>query len=435
MTTLFPYQIHGAKWLAGIKHGLLADPMGLGKSAQAITACDDIDARTILVVCPASMRQVWRREFEKFSGKSRLIHVMGKGSSPLHNAVNIVSYDAAATRLHSALMTIKYDVGIFDEAHFLKSTSAKRTQAVYGKRAEPGLVHKCNRVWLLTGTPAPNNPIELYPMCRVLFGDGFKNKDGKVMDKYGFTNRFCTTTNNGFGIKITGGKNLPELKERLAPYVLRRRKEEVLKDLPPIRFDNLYLDSGKLALPAEEEKVLREALESPTPLRALEAAATHLATLRRALGLAKVDPLAEWLKDQLEGGMEKVVIFAHHRSVMERLALHLSRVSEFVQICGNTNATERDNAVQRFQNDPACRVFLGQLQAAGTGLTLTAASDLVFAEYSWVPAENDQAAMRIHRIGQENPVMIRYAVVANSLDEKIAAVVRKKSAVISQVFA
>lgn len=441
MIKLFPYQREGAEWLAERKHALLADPMGLGKSAQAIAGADFAGAKKILVVCPASMREIWRHEFKKFSDISRSVHVLfgqtlntKATAAGLHDTVIIASYDGATGKHFNTLMQLEYDLLICDEAHFLKNPAAKRTKAVYGSKGNGGLASRSKRVWLLTGTPSPNNPSELYPHCRVLFSEGFKNKNGQVFDKFGFIRKFCVTVNNGFGEKIVGGKNLPELKQRLSPFVLRRKKEDVLKDLPPARFDSLYLDAGKLQIPETEALIVRKALESDDPMRALEMVAQQVVTLRRYLGLAKAAPLAAWLKDQIEGGLEKVVIFAHHRDVLDALHEALRGVSQIARIDGSTNATKRMEQVEAFQRSAEVKIFLGNLQAAGTGITLTAASDLIFAEHSWVPAENEQAAMRIHRIGQKNNVLIRYAVVAGSLDERIAEVVRRKSAVIQQIF-
>jgi SWI/SNF-related matrix-associated actin-dependent regulator of chromatin subfamily A-like protein 1 len=435
VNTLFAYQVEGAEWLPERKNALLADPMGLGKSAQAIVACDRLNAKTILVVCPASMREVWRHEFNKFSTIDRKIIVLYNGKKPEANAINIASYEGATDKFKKALLDIEFDVGIFDEAHFLKSIKAKRTKAVYGSIAERGLIAQCKHRWMLSGTPAPNNPVELFPMCRSLFPDSFRRQDGRVMSYWDFVGKFCLTKEDGFGKKIIGGKNLGELKARLAPHMLRRKKEDVLKDLPSIMFDTLYLPPQSLSLPAEEEELVRSALASPEPMRALEGAAQHVAKLRRLLGTAKVSALSSWLVDQIEGGLKKVVVFAHHKSVIAGLEAALLGVSDIAKIDGSTPATERYKEVERFQNDPKCKVFIGQLQAAGTGITLTAASELIFAEYSFVPGENEQAAMRVHRIGQKNNVLIRYAVVSDSLDERIAAVVRRKSAVISQVFA
>ncbi len=435
MTSLFPYQVEGAEWLAGKKHALLADPMGLGKSAQAIRACDAVRAQTILVLCPASVRENWRREFNKFAITGRKIVVLfDKHAQPQIGAVNVASYDGATGPLREKLMALKYDVVIADEAHFCKTMTSKRTKALFGFKKDKGYVHRAERVWLLSGTPAPNNPFELYPMCRVLFGDSFL-KDGKAMNKWDFIGRFCTTIDRGFGQTITGGKNLQELKMRLQPYVLRREKQS----RPPI-IDVLPLSADALVLPPDLEELaasVEEALDLwGDPLRAIQATYDHIAALRRALGLAKVAPLAEWVIDQLDSGLEKIVIFAYHTDVLAGLAKALSKVSQIAYIDGSTPATKRDHEVQFFRNHPECKVFIGQMQAAGTGVDgLQVAEQMVLAEYSWVPAENEQAIGRIDRTGQKGNPLIRYAVVAGSLDERIAAVASRKAADIKQVFA
>jgi SNF2 family DNA or RNA helicase len=446
MIELYPYQQEGVAWLANQQHGLLADEMGLGKSAQAVRGCDKIRASTILVVCPASLREMWRKEFERFSIIDRDIAVLGIDSTqPLVNHVNIASFDGAAGKFNEELMKLRYDVLIVDEAHFIKSPTALRTRAVYGYRTVKGFAHISHRVWLFTGTPTPNNPAELYPHCRVLFSGGFKDKNGKIFDKAGFVKRFCTTKNNGFGEVITGGKSLEELKKRLAPYILRRKKSDVLRDLPPIRIENLYLTAERDFISHKDGEAIDFMLELCDQIvhapdnehrqGIIDAIDEKVARrLRRLLGMAKVKSLVQWVKDQLESGLDKLVIFAYHHDVLEPLRQELSKVTRVAYLDGDTPPAVREREVQKFQGDEECKIFIGQFQAAGVGHTLVAAAQMVFAEYSWVPGENEQAAMRIHRIGQTRDVLVRYAVVPGTLDERIHDVVRRKTVTTNQLF-
>lgn len=423
---LFPYQVEGARFLASVKRGLLADEMGLGKSAQAITAAREVGARTVLVVCPASLRQNWLREFNRFW--------------PDHNATLIVhSYDMAAKKP----LLDKVDVLILDEAHYLKSAKAKRTKAIFGDKCDGvgGLIERATHVFCLTGTPTPNNPSELWPMLRAVMPASLMRPTKLTQPKpyayWHFVERFCVTRDTGFGIAIVKGKNLPELKARIAPFVLRRKKDEVLKDLPPIRFDELALE-GKFDIRGdydlEEEIVrIREAL-ADGGVKALAAIAPHVASLRRATGLAKVPAAIDWIKDFVEGG-QKLVVFAHHRDVVKTIhETLLGGGIPAVKIDGSCDAFARQHAVDRFQSGDA-RLFVGQIQAAGTGLTLTAASDVLFVESSWVPSENQQAAMRVHRIGQQNACLIRFAMLAGSIDEDIQRACLRKTTDITKLFA
>jgi SWI/SNF-related matrix-associated actin-dependent regulator 1 of chromatin subfamily A len=419
VTVLYPYQQTGAAFLAGRQRGLLADDMGLGKTIQAIAACDEVLAVSVMVVCPASVRENWKREFEKFSWT---------GIEPY-----VVSYNSLYQGEGGDC-----DVLILDEAHYLKSKDSKRTKLAFGEKCDGvgGLIERAKRVILLTGTPMPNHPAELWPMLRACAPETILGKTGKPDSYWQFVSRYCKTRDNGFGLQIVGGKNLDKLKAKLEPFMLRRLKEEVMPDLPPITFSELFVE-GKIDANLSQVnghiEMIRHVLEEEG-VEALARIAPHVATLRRLTGLAKLAPVVEWVKDWLDSGGGKIVIFAHHRDVIFGLFNAFNRSHEFAYLTGDVAAHKRQEAVDRFQNDPKCRIFLGQIQAAGTGITLTAASDVLFVESSWVPAENSQAAMRIHRIGQKNACLIRFATLAGSIDEQIQKAVARKTADITALF-
>lgn len=579
---LFPYQVAGARFLAEKKRALLADEMGLGKSAQAIAACRDLGVGIVTVICPASVRVNWLREFAKFWPEFK--------GGPI-----VASYDQVV-RDHGRTdwCGTGNNALILDEAHYLKTRTSKRTKAIFGERCDGvgGLVERARHVFLLTGTPTPNNPSEIWPMLRAVMPDVI---GAKPLSYHQFIHRYCKIRDNGFGLEIVGGKNLTELRERMSPFVLRRKKSDVLKDLPSIRFDHLYLEAD-LKLPTEMLTIVKDVdkVLAEQGIEGLARVAPHVATLRRLTGLAKVAPTVDWLRDWLGAGNGKLVIFCHHRAVVEALAeavgvdrsrkelrqMDRSRLSsksranpddplslpvwhdengsawhvaprvehrvyempttetrsfagsdlqtlqhrevsreedrrrvlsglardssaedmpavghsfeveqsevssrqslpgsirsekglhqreclggelagerhkaqrntggaadvddEFAEqnavgvvLTGDTPANERQSVVDRFQDDPRVRVFIGQIQAAGTGITLTAASDVVFVESSWVPAENEQAAMRVHRIGQRNACLVRFATLAGSIDERIQRAVMRKTQDITALF-
>lgn len=429
MTALYPYQQEGAAWLAGKRAALLADEMGLGKSAQAIMAVsyhfDDTQTPRIGVVCPASVRENWRREFEKFWPNILQPHLI------------VESYDKVARDPDVLLGGERLDYLIVDEAHYLKSPTAKRTRAVFGEKCDGvgGIVEKADRVILLTGTPMPNNPSELWPALRALAPKTILGKSGRPDAYWQFVKRYCKTRNNGFGIEILGAKNHDALKAAIAPFVLRRTKEEVLDDLPEIAFEEICLEgTAPDSLPEVRDATwaVAEALRTDG-VEGLQKLAGHVATLRRLTGLAKVPSVVEWVREFLESTDRKIVLFAHHKDVVRDLVGQLSVVTGVGFIDGSVDTDLRAEIVDAFQSDPACRVFIGQIQAAGTGITLTAASDVLFVESSWVPAENSQAAMRVHRIGQKNACLIRFATLAGSIDERIQRAVRRKTADITRI--
>ncbi len=412
----FPYQLTGARFLAERKRALLADDMGLGKSAQAIMACDELGARNVLVICPASVRENWRREFAKWSGIKPIVQS--------YNNANAINTDPPPSD--------SWDVLVLDESHYLKSKDAKRTRAIFGPKCDGvgGLVERAKHVFLLTGTPAPNHAAELWPMLRACAPETIPSATGRPMSYWTYVSCYCRTRDNGFGLQIVGGKNLDKLKAAIAPFMLRRKKDEVLRDLPPIRFDTLAVEGADATweLPQAEKEwadKLRAAL-AEKGVDALREFAPHVAQLRRLTGLAKVKSCVEWIKDWLPCG-DPLVIFAHHRDVIAALEKGCREAAETVPvwITGSTRAVQRQEAIDRFQAGKA-QVFIGQIQAAGTGITLTAASDVLFVEQDWTPAGNSQAAMRIHRIGQRNACMVRVACLAGSIDEDIQRALLRK---------
>ncbi len=423
MTELYPYQRAGAAWLAERPRALLADEMGLGKSAQAIAACDATGAQEVLVICPASVIETWKREFRKFSRM---------GIVP-----QCTSYEGATKYDSTSKSDKRFDILILDECHYLKTPTSKRTRAVFGEKCDGvgGLIERADRVICLSGTPMPNNPAELWPALRALAPETITNsKSGKPYSYWQFVSKYCRTVDKGFGQQIVGAKNHDKLAEAIKPFVLRRLKAEVLKDLPPIRFDTLHME-GRIPpeLLGPEADMIRAALESDG-VEGLRSLTPYVATLRRLTGLAKAWPAAEWVKTWLECCDDKIVIFAHHQEVIQAIHDKVKSTDYLtVFLTGATAPLNRMKAIDAFQNNPRCRIFLGQIQAAGTGITLTAASDVLFVESSWVPAENQQAAMRVHRIGQKNACLIRFATLAGSIDEQIQRAVARKTADISQV--
>lgn len=418
---LFPYQVTGAKFLASGGSGLFDEP-GLGKSAQALTAAVMMGAKTVRVVCPASVVGVWHREAKLWAPGV---------------TVEAMSYERAVKTWES---WIGSDVLVFDESHYLKSRSAKRSQALLSAPC----LGKSTKQFALTGTPMPNHPGELFMLLRALAPAALHISTSRPLNWGQFITKFCVTQQTPFtDFKIVGGKNHELLTRILDPFFLRRRKADVMTDLPPLRVTVTPLTN------AAAFKALRTAeREAPQPLTTAIHLATgaslgddfdllaqikenpHVATLRRLTGLAKVPAAVEYIRELLDGGVEKLVVFAQHTEVVQQI--HAAFESECVMITGDTKF--RSLAVANFQQDPITRVFIGQLQAAGTGITLTAASRLLFVESSWVPAENEQAAMRIHRIGQKNACEVEFLTLEGSLDERIQAVCARKLSDIVKVF-
>lgn len=419
---LFDYQKTGAQWLAERKHALLADKMGLGKTIQAIEGCNLVQAQRVAVVCPAIARINWRREFDKWGIYSPEVWI---------ESFNKLALDKELRKRWAAF---KPDVLIVDEAHFLKSHDASRTKALYGPHCRgDGLVRCADRVWLLTGTPTPNNGTEFFPHIRALWPDLLPGA-GTYAD---FVNRYAHFIKGDHGVKVLGNKNEGELRAAIAPHMLRRKTEDVLPDLPDTIFGELTVDNDAALA---EVKALEESIEVQELIYRLEEGAPipegdpHLAAFRRVCGIAKAAPVAATVHQELESGaVDKIVLFAHHRQVVEMLMQGLQRFNP-VRVWGGDTPNARQDAIDRFQNDPTVRVFVGQITACSTAVTLTAAHHCVFVEQSWVPAENDQATHRLSRISQKCTVFARIAILAGSIDEAIQGTLTRKVRALSQLY-
>lgn len=332
---------------------------------------------------------------------------------------------------------------ICDEAHFLKSVDAGRAQHVLGKN---GLVHKATHRWFLSGTPMPNHVGELWPLLYVSGTTPLKYDD--------FIERYAKTRKTTFGLQIVGTKNVEELKGLLSKIMLRRTKKEVMKQLPSIYYTGTVVEPGPVdlevymfdlwrrsggdeklkAIVDKQESAMRAMIDTlktgSTPMRDLlpimQGAQKTMAELRQYTGLAKVPAVVEIVGGELERNeVDKIVLFAVHKSVIETLREGLRKYKP-VTLYGGTPPTKRQEHIDKFQKDPKCRVFIANIAAAGTAVTLTAARHAAFVECDWTNANNAQAAMRVHRIGQERTVYIRFFSLANSTDERVAEVLRRK---------
>lgn len=426
---LMPYQHTGAEFLSTRRFAFLADGMGLGKTAQAIEACRLIGASKIVVVCPAVAKVNWQREFDAW---------LGSHPSDLSVRPYIISYDklASSGSERKIISEMNADVLILDEAHYLKTRTTKRTIAIYGKHClGVGIASSAKRVWLLSGTPCPNNASELFPHLRGLWPE-LVMRGEKPMNYVEFITEYCVTTATPFGLKILANKNKDRLKAILKRIILRRRAEDVLTDLPPMSWHMVPVEPDSVIpdLDALEKDIAVAALkEALTADGVIEGASVALASLRRVTGLAKANLAARMIEDELESGAyEKIVVFFQHLDVGKSLIESLKRFG-VVSISGSTTTTQRQNAIDSFQANPQVRVFIGQLQACSTAITLHASNQVMFVEQSWTPSDNAQAAKRCHRIGQNKPVFVRMLGLAKSVDEAVAKVLARKSQMITEL--
>ena len=395
---LYPYQLDGVAFLAGAPRRYLADEMGVGKTVQACAACQYLNLKRVLVIAPASTRPNWRYEFESWG--------------PRGATLTAVSYDRLS-RNRDNYSGKDYDVVILDEAHYCKSRRAKRSCAALSIAAE------APRAWLLSGTPMPNHPGELWYPLRMLWPDLVDKSYQKFFD------RFVIWRATEWGPKPVGLKDKAGLRELLRQVMMRRTVDSIGVQLPPLRVD------VQLTPRVDLEEYLGEDAPVLAALAAEERAdEASLSRLRKLLGVAKAPFVASVLKDELESGAYgKLVVLAHHRDVLDLLEDALSDLG-VVRVDGSSTDRQREQAIDGFRADPSKRVFLGQQTAAGTGVNLQVANELVLLEPSWVPAENHQAIKRIHRIGSNQPCRARIFAISGTLDEAVMRTIANKTRMI-----
>lgn len=461
-----PFQRAGIAYGVSRPNFILADEMGLGKTIQALGIINaDPTIRNVLLVVPSSLILNWKREAEKWlirPMRIRVIETMADAPSPDDQLV-IVNYDKFGYKeksvpLFDALRSRQWDMVVADEAHRVKNPKAQRTKMIVGdllpKRGEPetvGLVGRAKRRLFMTGTPWLNSPIELWPLLVAACPQLALLEQGQPMSKsyWRFAYRWCVVEKTRWGTNILGGKPqaMPRLQEELrAACMVRRTKEEVLKELPAkvrqvitleakgmereierenrafAQYDDAFQEleaKVELAKASGDEDVYEQAVAKLR--QAYRVAFEEMSKVRHAVAVKKMPMVIERVTDMVEEGVGKVIVFAHHRDVLEGMFSKFEDAGyEPAMIIGGQDRTEVEEGKARFQTDPKCKVIVCSIMAAGVGHTLTAANYVVFAELDWVPGNITQAEDRAHRIGQEKTVFVQHLVVDGSLDAKMA---------------
>lgn len=456
-----PYQRAGIAYAAGKQAVLIGDEMGLGKTIQAIGLINlDPTIQKVLVLCPASLRLNWKREIEKWATRPLKVAVANGGQAKDFPKgefdVLVMNYDILAKH-RERVDAHTWDLLISDESHLLKNPKSQRTQAVLGKVSKGQRVKApitARKKVFLTGTPIVNRPLELWPLVEAL--------DPADMGRnfFYFAKRYCNATLNRWGWDFSGASNLDELQRRLREkFLVRRLKADVLVDLPAKRRQVIEIPAnGAAGAVAEEMRVwnshkelIADLEQRLADLRAQEAydldlgildveemlaarlgqakktAFTEMAKVRHATALAKVPHVIEHLEAALEEG--PVVCFAHHKDVVE--AIKAGFPGKVVALTGETPMAERQANVDAFQAG-AVDLFIGNIQTAGVGITLTRSAHVVFAELDWTPGNLSQAEDRCHRIGQVESVLVQHLVLEGSLDAEMSQKLIEKQAVIDK---
>lgn len=414
---------------------------GTGKTLPLLTACKQRGGRALYLGPPAIRTQVAKeaQEFSLFAQKDIQVVETGKDKIAPQSKLVICSYDHAIDlKIWRQLSALQWETLVLDEGHALKNTAAKRTRAVYGARIDtPGaLFRKAKRVLVATGTPLVNDPSDLWPhvsrlLPQVLTGLGITKKQEWI-------DRFCHVRQTPYGDKVIGGKNLDLLKSTLKPHVSRVKKSQVLRDLPPLNVSTLWVPPTDLNLDGIPEEALQEIerLLKKGDVDSLEGLATPLATLRRRIGLAKIAHTGDMLLNELEGGVEKAIVFYQHKDVgaglVDQISSRTFMKNAVVQYSGGLPQHKRDAVVKAFQTDKNVRVLVAQIQAAGTGLNLQAAERVIIVEPAWTPALNEQAIARAYRAGQTKRVWTSLVCLDGSIDEQITRALVRKLKIIAE---
>jgi len=424
---LLPFQRAGVAF--AVRRGgraLIGDDMGLGKTIQAIaTCCAFREDWPVLIVAPNSVRLVWADELERWvpdigpggvnvirSGQD--LHSLKQNTASFH----IITYGLVGrdSPVRGFLRTqAKFKMVVVDESHMMKNRGANRTRELMQ------IIKDCKRVVLLSGTPALARPLELYMQVEAV-------SPGLLSSYTEFTKRYCNPKWTPWGWDLTGASNLGELHSKLRSVMVRRLKADVLEELPSKRRQRVHLEVGDSA--AEACFRMKGELENIGDDDGLERRRL-ISSLYTESAKAKAEVVCEYVEDLINGGC-KFLVFANHISMLDALEATAVRCKVgFIRIDGSVPSTERQRQTTLFQSDPKVRVAILGLLAAGVGITLTAASTVVFAELHWTPGILVQAEDRAHRIGQKSSVNVHYLVAAGTIDDIIWPSVAHKVEVVS----
>ncbi len=438
MTKLYTYQKKAVLQIQKFKgRALLADEMGLGKTLEVLWWVKrSPKKRPVVVVCPASLKWVWEAEAMKHI-KVRATILNGrtppkKKKITKRRELYIINYRILKYWV-SYLRRLRPQVLIIDECHYQKSRGADCTQAierlVKGRKSKGKIPFRIPHIIAISGTPLTNRPEELFTTLRLIQPKTWNSH-------FFFVHRYCKPELRPWGWEYKGANNIKELHRKLKrTMMIRNLKKDVLKDLPEKTRSVIPLEIRNRKEYQEAENNFITWLTKKSTSKAEKAKRAkklvQLGYLKRLAAELKMNQVLEWIDNFLEQSEGKLVIYGIHKKIIKRLHKKYKKISVIVD--GSVSNKKRKIAVRSFQQNKKFRLFIGNIKAAGVGITLTAAHNLVFVELDWVPGNMVQAEDRIHRIGQKNAAMIYYLVARNTIEEKLCKIIQKKQRVLSQV--
>ena len=406
------------------KKFILADDMGLGKTTSTIIAALESGSKKVLIICPATLKINWKREIENYSDKT--IYIAESKNFSTEADYVIINYDILKNfhdpkkKDESQVLASNFDLVIIDEAHYIKNVTAQRTKLIND------IVKNIDRLWLLSGTPMTSRPIDYFNLLSLIDSPVAKNWMAYAI-------RYCQGYQFNVGGRkvwnVTGASNLEELRDRTLGLTLRRLKENVL-DLPDKIITPVYLRLKS----KQYEEVMGEYYDwydkNPEESKSLTVQFSKLTKVRQIIADEKIAQTIELAENILEQD-KKVIIFCNFTDSLNKITEHFGKAA--VKLDGSMSKPERQRSVDEFQDNPKVKVFVGNIKAAGVGITLTAAEAVIMNDLSFLPSDHAQSEDRAYRYGQKNNVLVYYPIFENTIEGVIYDILNNKKQVIATV--
>jgi SWI/SNF-related matrix-associated actin-dependent regulator 1 of chromatin subfamily A len=406
---------------------ILADDMGLGKTTSAVIASMESEVKKILIVCPASLKINWQREIKQYTDKKVLIVEGRKWGSTFD--YYIINYDiiknyhttdkSEDSDDYKLLVNEKFDLAIVDEAHYISNATANRTRLLND------VLETIPKVWLLTGTPMTSRPINYFNLLKIV-------ESPLTLNWQSYVRRYCKGYQFNVGNRkvwnTSGASNLDELRERTKNIVLRRMKTDIL-DLPEKIVTPVFVELTSKMYDEELEEFTRISNDKKDD-ETITVTLNRLMKIRQLIAYEKIPYTCELIDKCIEQG-KKVIVLTNFTMTLDMIHEKYKKIA--VTLDGRMNKDKRQENVDRFQTDDKIKVFIGNIKAAGVGITLTAAEVVIMNDLSFVPADHSQGEDRAYRYGQKNSVLVYYPVFENTIEKVIYNILQKKKGVIDQV--
>ena len=435
---ILQHQKSGIKFLLSRDGAVLADDMGLGKSLQSVIAALESGAKRILIVCPSSAKINWQREINYFQEEDTAIISGSRWSTAkfiiinfdiLKNFHTLKDDNNDGMPALRDLVNTKFDLCIVDEAHNLRNHKSIRGAIMTELCVDYGI----NKVWLLSGTPVANRPMDFYNLLKLI--------KSPIVDNWKFyAQRYCEgkqitqRLKNGKKRKIwltNGASNLDELSIKTRNLLLRRMKDEVLDMPDKTRIPNYFEMSSKQRLEYESlwEDYLIER-QKKKKKGSVQRDLVELGLLRKYIAIQTIPETTALVDEIIEQG-HKVIIFTCFTDELLELAEYYG--NKCVLHYGEMNENEKQKSVDRFQQEGGPMVFIGNIISAGVAITLTRSTYVVFNSFDWVPGNSEQAEDRSYRLGQKNNVTVYYNLFEDTIVSRMWSTLNRKKDIISQI--